>query len=80
MKIGLWIKGGDHGKNEAGQNGCYKGMCPPTGMHHYHLMVYTLNTTLDIGENTGKAGLGKSMPGHILSQGELISLYKKTKS
>ncbi len=73
------FKGGDQGKNGAGQSG-YKGMCPPTGTHHYHFKVYALDTMLDIDEKTDKAGLEKSMEGHILAQGELVGLYKKTKS
>lgn len=72
------FKGGNQGKNGAGQSG-YKGMCPPTGTHHYHFMVYALDTMLDIDDNTGKTGLEKSMEGHILAQGELVGLYKKTK-
>jgi len=52
-------------------------MCPPTGTHHYHFMVYALDTKLDIDKNTDKAGLEKSIQGHILSQGELVGLYKK---
>jgi Raf kinase inhibitor-like YbhB/YbcL family protein len=70
------FRGGDQGKNGSGKNG-YKGMCPPTGTHHYHFTVYALDTMLDIDENTNKAGLQKSMDGHILAQGELVGLYKK---
>jgi len=70
------FKGADQGMNGAKQHG-YKGMCPPTGTHHYHFMVYALDTKLDIDKNTDKAGLEKSIQGHILSQGELVGLYKK---
>ena len=71
-------KGGEQGYNGAKQNG-YKGMCPPTGTHHYHFMVYALDTKLTIDKNTDKAGLEKAMRGHILSQGDLVGLYKKQK-
>jgi Raf kinase inhibitor-like YbhB/YbcL family protein len=71
-------RGADQGKNGSGKSG-YKGMCPPTGTHHYHFKVYALDTMLDIDENTNKAGLEKSMEGHILAQGELVGLYKKTR-
>ena len=72
------FKGAQQGLNGAGQPG-YKGMCPPTGTHHYHFMVYALDTKLSIDPKTDKAGLEKSMQGHILAQGELVGLYKKTK-
>jgi Raf kinase inhibitor-like YbhB/YbcL family protein len=72
------FKGAQQGLNGAGQPG-YKGMCPPSGTHHYHFMVYALDTKLDIDQKTNKAGLEKSMQGHILAQGDLVGLYKKTK-
>jgi Raf kinase inhibitor-like YbhB/YbcL family protein len=72
------FKGAEQGLNGAGKTG-YTGMCPPSGTHHYHFMVYALDVKLDIDKNTDKAGLEKSMQGHIISQGELIGLYKKSK-
>ena len=72
------FKGAQQGLNGAGQPG-YKGMCPPSGTHHYHFMVYALDTKLDIDKKKDKAGLEKSMQGHILAQGDLVGLYKKTK-
>jgi Raf kinase inhibitor-like YbhB/YbcL family protein len=72
------FKGAQQGLNGAGQPG-YKGMCPPTGTHHYHFMVYALDMKLSIDPKTDKAGLEKSMQGHILAQGELVGLYKKAK-
>jgi Raf kinase inhibitor-like YbhB/YbcL family protein len=57
----------------------YIGMCPPSGVHHYHFMVYALDTQLTIDKNTDKAGLEKAMTGHILAQGDLIGLYEKSK-
>jgi Raf kinase inhibitor-like YbhB/YbcL family protein len=72
------FKGAEQGLNGAGKQG-YKGMCPPTGTHHYHFMVYALDTKLSIDAATDKAALEKSMQGHILARGELIGLYKKSK-
>ena len=69
--------GGEQGLNGAKKSG-YIGMCPPTGTHHYHFIVYALDSKLDISNQTGKDGLEKSMKGHILSQGELVGLYKKS--
>src|SRR5580704_17163510 len=39
----------------------YMGPCPPTGTHHYHFMVYALDTRLDITAQAGKAELEKAM-------------------
>lgn len=71
-------KGAEQGYNGAKQNG-YIGMCPPSGIHHYHFMVYALNTMLHLDKNTDKAGLEKAMQGHIIAEGELTGLYEKTK-
>ena len=72
------FKGARQGLNGAGQAG-YKGMCPPSGTHHYHFMVYALDTKLDIDAKADKAGLEKSMQGHIIAKGDLVGLYKKMK-
>ncbi|HEX5149876.1 MAG TPA: YbhB/YbcL family Raf kinase inhibitor-like protein [Parafilimonas sp.] len=72
------FKDAEQGLNGAGVPG-YKGMCPPTGTHHYHFMVYALDTRLSIDAKTDKAALEKSMQGHILAEGELVGLYKKSK-
>ena len=72
------FKGAVQGLNGAKQPG-YIGMCPPTGTHHYHFMVYALDVVLDINKNSDQEALEKSMQGHIVSQGELVGLYKKTK-
>ena len=70
------FKGGVQAMNGAGKAG-YIGPCPPSGVHHYHFMVYALDTRLDLSGNAGKAELEKAMQGHILVQGDLIGLYKK---
>ena len=72
------FKGGVQGRNGAGKTG-YMGPCPPTGVHHYHFMVYALDTRLDLGGSADKAELEKAMEGHILAKGDLIGLYKKMK-
>ncbi len=71
------FKGATQGLNSGNKPG-YKGMCPPTGSHHYHFMVYALDSKLTLDSNTDKAGLEKAMQGHVLAQGELIGLYAKT--
>lgn len=73
------FNGGQTGMNSGKQAG-YKGMCPPTGTHHYHFRVYALDTKLNLSDNTDKDALEKAMRGHILAQGDLVGLYKKIKS
>jgi Raf kinase inhibitor-like YbhB/YbcL family protein len=72
------FKGAEQGLNGAKKEG-YKGMCPPSGTHHYHFMMYALNARLSISKNTDKAGLESAMRGHILAEGDLVGLYKKMK-
>jgi Raf kinase inhibitor-like YbhB/YbcL family protein len=69
---------GNQGKNGSGKTG-YTGPCPPKGTHHYHFKVYALDSRLDLDPAIDKKGLEKAMKGHILAEGELIGLYKKTK-
>ena len=73
------FKGAVQGMNDSGQSG-YKGMCPPSGTHHYHITVYALDRMLDIDKKTDMKGLEKAMQEHIVAQGELVGLYTKTKS
>ena len=57
----------------------YIGMCPPSGTHHYHFMVFALDNYLRLYNNTDKATLEKAMEGHIIGKGEIVGLYQKTK-
>ena len=70
------FKGAQQGLNSGNKPG-YKGMCPPDGTHHYHFMVYALDSKLNLNSQTDKAGLEKAMEGHTLAQAELIGLYTK---
>lgn len=67
---------GEQGSNGAKQKG-YTGPCPPSGTHHYHFMVYALDTKLMLDAKSGKADLEKAMKEHILAQGDLVGLYRK---
>lgn len=69
---------GVEGKNGRGDNS-YTGPCPPDGTHHYHFMVYALDTKLNIRPEVGKTQLENVMKGHILATGELLGLYGKSK-
>jgi hypothetical protein len=72
------FRGGVQAMNGAGKTG-YMGPCPPSGIHHYHFMVYALDTRFELSGSVGKAELEKAMQGHILAQGDLVGLYQKTK-
>lgn len=71
-------QGGEQGMNGAQKKG-YIGMCPPSGTHHYHFMVYALDTKLNLSRTAGKDALEKAMQGHVLAKGDLVGLYKKMK-
>jgi Raf kinase inhibitor-like YbhB/YbcL family protein len=68
---------GIQGKNSKGRN-AYTGPCPPSGTHHYHFKIYALDISLDLSKDAGKLQLENAMKGHIIAQGELIGLYKKS--
>lgn len=67
---------GDIGLNSDLKNR-YKGMCPTSGTHYYHFIVYALNTKLGTNINVDKRKLEEMMRGHILAKGELVGLYRK---
>jgi len=64
------------GLNGTGKSG-YIGPCPPSGTHHYFFKLYALDTDLDFGKAPMKADLEHAMEGHIITQAELIGLYKR---
>ena len=70
------FKGGAQGLNSDNKPG-YKGMCPPSGTHHYHFRIYAVDTILSIDSRTDKSGLEKALQGHILAEAGLIGLYRK---
>lgn len=72
------FKGAEQGANGIHKKG-YIGMCPPSGIHHYHFMIYALDTKLDLPATTDKKKLEEAMNGHILAQGDLVGLYEKKK-
>lgn len=71
-------KGAVQGSNGAGQQ-AYTGPCPPSGMHHYHFIVYALNSTLTLDKSATKGTLEQAMIGHVLDDAELIGTYQKQK-
>lgn len=55
----------------------YRGPCPPSGTHHYFFKLYALDMVLNLGQKANKAELERAMKGHIITQGELIGLYRR---
>jgi Raf kinase inhibitor-like YbhB/YbcL family protein len=72
------FKGGSQGQNSSHKSG-YKGMCPPSGTHHYNFKLYAIDTFLQLDTaTTDMAALEEAMQGHILAQGELTGLFSKS--
>ena len=71
------FKGAEQGYNGGNQPG-YKGMCPPSGTHHYNFIAYALDTKLTLPAQTDKDGLEKAIKGHIVAQGQLTGLFSKS--
>jgi Raf kinase inhibitor-like YbhB/YbcL family protein len=59
----------------------YRGPAPPAGKpHHYHFVVYALDAS--IATKPGQAPLTRgelleAMKGHVIGQGELVSIYER---
>ncbi len=56
----------------------YGGPCPPYGTHRYFFKVYALDAQLDLKSNSTKKDVEKAMENHILAEGELIGLYRRS--
>lgn len=54
----------------------YGGPCPPAGIHRYFFRIYALDTKLILREGALRKNLEKAMEGHIISEAELMGLYK----
>lgn len=66
--------GASEGQNDMSQTG-WIGPAPPSGTHHYHFVVYALNSTLDLPPETTKPKLVAAIQGKILGQAELVGLF-----
>lgn len=61
----------DFGKHD------YGGPCPPSGTHRYFFKLYALDNVPALSPGSRKADLEKSMKGHIISQAQIIGLYRR---
>ncbi len=57
----------------------YTGPCPPFGTHRYFFKVYALDTKLKVAPSSDRKTVENAMQGHILAQGELMAIYRKSK-
>ncbi|HET7307815.1 MAG TPA: YbhB/YbcL family Raf kinase inhibitor-like protein [Gammaproteobacteria bacterium] len=64
------------GTNSHG-DAAYTGMCPPSGVHHYHFKLYALDARLPAQGHLTKAELLHAMRGHELGEAELVGLYRR---
>ena len=55
----------------------YGGPCPPRRAHKYVFKIFALDTLLNPNANFTKKDLEKAMEGHIISQTQLMGLYKR---
>lgn len=69
-------KGTISGYNSWDETG-YRGPCPPSGTHHYYVMLYALDTKLQFSTEPSKDDIIHAMQGHIIGIGELIGLYTR---
>ena len=66
--------GAVEGMNDAGNIG-YLGPKPPTGIHHYHFILYALDDELRLAEGATIKKLMENIDGHIIATAELVGLY-----
>jgi Raf kinase inhibitor-like YbhB/YbcL family protein len=64
------------GRNDAGYTG-YFGPHPPSGVHHYHIRLFALDTPLALAPGTQLPALTAAMRGHVLATGELVATFAR---
>ena len=65
-----------HGRNSWGQIG-YSGPSPPSGTHRYFFTVFALDKEIHLSSAPGIDELHAAMKGHIVSDGQLMGIYKR---
>jgi Raf kinase inhibitor-like YbhB/YbcL family protein len=65
------------GVNDFGRAG-YGGPCPPRGLaHHYHFIVFALDTRLRLAAGATRSDLESRISGHVIGKGELVATYQR---
>ncbi len=69
--------GGMQGTNSFGVVG-YRGPCPPAGTpHHYHFILFALDSKLDADSSEDAGSLRSAMSGHIKATTELVGTFTR---
>ena len=56
----------------------YRGPAPPPGKpHHYHFVVYALDADPVLKPGLTRADLLAAINGHVIGQGEIVSIYER---
>lgn len=66
--------GAVQGTNDMGQQD-YIGPKPPSGTHHYHFVLYALDTSPNLPSATRRQVFDQAVDGHIVAESELVGLY-----
>jgi Raf kinase inhibitor-like YbhB/YbcL family protein len=66
--------GASQGRNGTGGIG-YFGPRPPSGVHHYHLAVFALDTRLTLVAGADYEALTNAMKGHVIASGEVVATF-----
>jgi len=57
----------------------YIGPCPPNGTHRYFFKVYALDTILSHSSNMNHDKLLAAIQGHVVSEGQLMGTFERSK-
>jgi Raf kinase inhibitor-like YbhB/YbcL family protein len=72
------LNGAKQGRNDFKQIG-YRGPCPPPGgAHRYYFKMYAVDRKLNLEAGATKSDVEKAMKGHILAEGKLMGMYKRS--
>lgn len=65
------------GRNGLGRQG-YFGPCPPPGkLHHYHFVLYAVDTKLALASGATAAQVESALRGHVLASVDLVGTYER---
>jgi Raf kinase inhibitor-like YbhB/YbcL family protein len=68
--------GSVEGKNDSGRVG-YIGPCPPSGIHHYHFIIYALSAIIDLKSGSDKKLLETEIDKYLIARVDLVGLYQR---
>lgn len=76
IKENEWPDDSEQGLNDGGKIG-YTGPCPPSGTHHYHFKLYSLNKKLNLSPDIKKEELEREIQEILIEKSELVGIYKR---